>query len=43
MKNAAPGEALEQCGIFIENPNKTIGWSHWTVRAPGSGNRVFMP
>ena len=36
-------DKLEQCGIYIENPNKTIGWSHWTVRAPGSGKRVFNP
>ncbi len=36
-------DKLEQCGIYIEAPNKTRGWSHWTVRAPGSGKRVFMP
>ena len=36
-------DKLEQCGIYIEAPNKTIGWSHWTIRAPGSGKRVFMP
>ena len=43
LDNSGPGGLLEQCGIYIENPNKTIGWSHWTVRAPGSGNRVFNP
>lgn len=36
-------DKLEQCGIYIEAPNKTVGWSHWTIRAPGSGKRVFMP
>ncbi len=34
---------LEQCGIFIEHPSKTVGWSHWTTRAPRSRSRVFMP
>ena len=30
-------------GIYIEHPSKTEGWSHWTTRAPRSGNRVFYP
>jgi len=34
---------LSQCGIYIEHPSKTLGWSHWTTRRPGSGNRVFFP
>jgi len=29
--------------IYIEHPDKTPGWSHWTTRAPGSGNTVFWP
>lgn len=29
--------------IFIEHPSATDGWSHWTTRAPKSGNRVFYP
>ena len=36
-------DKLEQCGIYIENPNKTIGWSHWSTRRPFSGKRVFNP
>lgn len=43
MMNSEPGGKLEQCGIFIEHPKKTKGWSHWTVRPPGSGKRVFWP
>jgi hypothetical protein len=43
MANAEPGGKLEQCGIYIEHPSKTIHWSHWTIKAPGSGKRVFMP
>lgn len=35
--------ALEKCGIYIEAPSATVGWSHWTIRAPGSGHRVFLP
>lgn len=34
---------LIKCGIYIEHPSKTNGWSHWTVKAPGSKNRVFFP
>jgi hypothetical protein len=30
-------------GIYIEHPSATPGWSHWTIRAPKSGNRVFYP
>ena len=36
-------DVLAECGIYIEHPSKTIHWSHWTIRAPGSGSRVFMP
>lgn len=43
MLNAGIGGKLEQCGIYIEHPDATPHWSHWTVRAPGSGNRVFHP
>jgi hypothetical protein len=30
-------------GLYIEHPSATPRWSHWTTRAPGSGNRVFYP
>jgi hypothetical protein len=30
-------------GIYIEHPSATPHWSHWTIKAPGSGNRVFYP
>lgn len=36
-------DRLEAHGIYIEHPSATNGWSHWTIKAPGSGNRVFMP
>lgn len=36
-------DKLEACGIYIEHPDATPGWSHWTTRAPKSGNRVFRP
>lgn len=35
--------ALELCGIWIEAPSATHGWSHWQCVAPGSGKRVFLP
>ncbi len=40
MKNI---QVLTDCGIYIEHPSATPGWSHWTIRAPKSGNRVFYP
>lgn len=43
MSNSGEGGKLSQCGIYIEHPSKTDGWSHWTIKAPGSGRRVFMP
>ena len=34
---------MEQCGIYIEAPDSTQHWSHWTIRAPKSGHRIFLP
>ena len=36
-------DKLEQCGIYLEHPNSTKGWSHWTIRPPASGHTVFYP
>lgn len=36
-------DRLERWGIYIEHPSKTDTWSHWTIKRPGSGNRVFYP
>ena len=36
-------DRLAAHGIYIEHPSATKGWSHWTIKAPGSGNRVFYP
>lgn len=36
-------DRLSAHGIYIEHPTKTIGWSHWTDRAPPSGKQVFYP
>jgi hypothetical protein len=36
-------EALVECGIYIEASASTIGWSHWSIRAPHSGNHIFQP
>jgi hypothetical protein len=34
---------LKTCGIWLEDPGATIGWSHWQCVPPRSGNRVFLP
>lgn len=36
-------DELELCGIYIEHPSATQGWSHWSIRAPKSGRHVFYP
>jgi hypothetical protein len=40
MKNQ---DRLKSCGIYIEHPDKTLGWSHWSIKPPGSGKTVFYP
>ena len=34
-------ESLVECGIYIESPDKTPGWSHWQIRP--THNRIFKP
>jgi hypothetical protein len=34
---------LEECGLYLEHPDATPGWSHLQTRQPLSGNRVFRP
>ena len=34
---------LEEFGLYREHPDSTLGWSHWTTRAPNSGKRTFIP
>lgn len=35
--------ALEQVGLWLENPASTPTWCHLQIVAPRSGNRVFQP
>lgn len=34
---------LDQYDIYIEHPDSTPGWSHWSIKKPGSGKRIFYP
>ncbi|RPJ47203.1 MAG: hypothetical protein EHM16_06775 [Betaproteobacteria bacterium] len=36
-------DVLETLGLWLENPQATIGWCHLQTRPPRSGSRVFMP
>ena len=36
-------DALVRHGIYIEHPDATKNWSHWSIRAPGSGKHIFLP
>ena len=36
-------DRLAAHGLYIEHPQATTHWSHWTTRAPRSGRRVFYP
>ena len=34
---------LIECGLWMENPDKTSGWTHLQSYAPKSMNRIFNP
>lgn len=34
---------LEKAGLYMEDPTRTKGWVHLQIRAPKSGNRIFIP
>lgn len=34
---------LDDYSIYIEHPDTTPGWSHWSTKSPGSGHHVFYP
>jgi len=34
---------LEKACLWVENPEKTIGWVHLQIFPPGSGRRFFDP
>ena len=36
-------DALVEFGIYIEHPDSTPHWSHWSIRAPESNHHVFYP
>lgn len=36
-------DRLKALGIYIEHPDSTPHWSHWTIRPPASGHTVFYP
>ncbi len=35
-------ELLEVCGLYLESPVNTPGWTHLQTRAPASGKRIFL-
>jgi len=36
-------DKLEEYGIYIEHPDSTTHWSHWSIKSPGSGHHIFLP
>lgn len=36
-------DILKAKGIYIEHPDSTPHWSHWTIHSPASGHTVFYP
>ena len=36
-------DKLEEYGIYIEHPDDTHHWSHWSIKPPGSGRHIFKP
>jgi hypothetical protein len=35
--------ALYEYQIYIEHPDFTKSWSHWSIRVPPSGKHIFIP
>lgn len=36
-------DKLEECELYLENPDSTKGWCHLGTRRPASGKRVYFP
>lgn len=36
-------DLLDRYDIYIEHPDSTPGWSHWAIKPPKSGRRIFYP
>lgn len=36
-------DVLEKCGLYLEDPAHTPGWTHLQCVPPRSGNRIFIP
>jgi len=36
-------KSLDQYGLYFEHPTATPWWSHWSIRKPPSGRRIFYP
>lgn len=34
---------FERLNLYFEHPDATKGWSHWSIKPPGSGRRFFYP
>jgi hypothetical protein len=34
---------LEDIGLWLEHPDYTLGWTHFQIVPPKSGNRFFIP
>jgi hypothetical protein len=43
MQSKDAKKLYEELGLYFEHPSATIGWSHWSLKAPLSGNRFFFP
>jgi len=36
-------EAIKELDMYFEDKSATVGWSHWSTKAPKSGRRFFLP
>lgn len=43
MQSPVAKVAYQDLGLYFEHPDATIGWSHWSIVKPKSGNRFFRP
>lgn len=43
LKTSAGKDAIEKCGLWVEDLNSTPSWIHLSIYSPKSGNRFFLP
>lgn len=43
LKTKEGKDAIEKCGLWVEDLKSTPTWTHFQIYSPKSGNRFFLP